>query len=270
MEQPDRTGRSRAGAKRLEPVLGRIRRQPVEHRHRACHLGAQPSAKDRIEGVLGLETRAQVGGLDDHRGKTIRSHVKAVVGRPPGERRRDVEEVAVAVGARAKHRVTKRHGVAFAPGHVLAPARAVAHLIGGAGPCGGAAQGLVSDHHAPRHPSGVGVGVDPFGMDQVKRADVEGRRHGDAAIQRDQAFDKMDARIAVVEAAVDVGRRHRDQAFGAQDARRLGDDAHRHGGRRPVPALGHGALVGGKIGHRGSALSNGGEDNRCIPRWQRE
>ena len=69
----------------------------------------------------------------------------------------------------------------------------------------------------------------------------------------------------MVKTAVDMRRGDRNQPFGAQDARRLGDDADRHGGRRPIPAVSQGALVGGKFGHRNFALSEADEDNRCVP-----
>ncbi len=111
--------------------------------------------------------------------------------RPAGDRRADVEKVAVAVGPGAEDRVAESDGVAFTPGDVLAEARGVTGLIGRAGPSLLAAELDVGLHHPARH-GGLRTGqFYPSGVQEIECADVEGRRHADPATALDQALDEV-------------------------------------------------------------------------------
>ena len=83
-----------------------------------------------------------------------------------------------------------------------------------------------------------GVQLHAAGMQQIERADIERRRHRDRAAALDQPLGEQRAGIAVIEAAVDMRRGDRHQPRGAQQPRGVGDDAHRHGARRPGAAIG--------------------------------
>ena len=64
-------------------------------------------------------------------------------------------------------------------------------------------------------------------MLQIERADIERRRHGDVTALGRQQLREQHAALAVVEAAIDMGRGDRHQRCGTHQARRFDDDPHR-------------------------------------------
>ena len=244
VEEADRTRGGGGGTEGLEPVLGDARRQPVDRGDRAPDLAAEQGAEHGVEGLARLEGRREGRGLEHHARAAVLGEVKPGLGRPAGDRRRDVEEVAVAVAARAEHGIDEGDGVALAPGDLLAEPGAMAGLIGGTGPGRLAAESLIGAHHAQRHRVALRLGMHALGVDEVEGTDVERRRDGDLAPARHQLLRELGAAVAVIEAAVDVGRGDRDEPGRPQDARGLGHDAQRHRARgcrrlarRPRPLL---------------------------------
>ena len=64
-----------------------------------------------------------------------------------------------------------------------------------------------------------------------------------------EALGEMGAGIAVIQAAVDMGRGDGDQPVGAQEPTHLGQDAHGHGGGLAIRAAGDVAFLRGELEH---------------------
>jgi hypothetical protein len=134
-----------------------------------------------------------------------------------GEGGADVDEVAVAVGACPQDGVGKNDGIALGPGDLAAEGGAVHRLVRGAGPDGGAAHLLVGVHELGGPLGQVGRAEELLRVHQVKRTHVEGGGHNAPGRRPPPAARQSPARLAVVEAAVNVGRFDVEQFGGAVD-----------------------------------------------------
>ena len=162
-----------------------------------------------------------------------------VIGRAAGDGAADIEEVAIAVGACAQHRIAEGNGVALAPGHVLAQLRAMAGVIGRTGPGRPAAHGLIGLHQPGRHVAAMGIVFDDAGIMHIQPADIERSGDGNLGAARHQPLGEMHAAIAVIQRAIDMGGGDRDHPRGPQHPPHLAGNAHGHGGGLAVLAAGH-------------------------------
>ena len=142
--------------------------------------------------------------FDMHARAAVRLDMQAEFGRAAGHRAADVDEIAIALGARADHGIGEHDRIRFAPGDLRAEARAMLRLIGRAGEGRQAAEREMGLHQALAAAPTSALAAKQFGMDEVDRADVERRRNAHAASQRDEALDEIEARAAEIEAAVDM------------------------------------------------------------------
>src|SRR5581483_12033180 len=117
----------------------------------------------------------------------------------------EVDEIAIAVGPGADRRVCEDDGVRFAPGDLLAERRPEQGLIGRAGEGRYAAELFMRLHQAAARRLLRAVEPDQFGMDQIERADIERRRNAHAAALRGEPLDEVEAGLAMIETAVDMG-----------------------------------------------------------------
>ncbi len=127
----------------------------------------------------------------------------------------------------------------------------MAGLIGRAGPGLAASEIDIGAHHAARHFGLMGRKSDAAGMEEVERADIEGRGNADPAAVCDEALGEGRAAIAVIETAIDVSRRDVGQIGRAEHARRAEHDPHGHRGRSPVAAGQHGVVGHRQLHHAG-------------------
>jgi hypothetical protein len=112
------------GADRLEPVLAHPACQAIHHRNQAAALRADDDAEQRIEGVLAEQPVRQATQVEHHLAAASLGEVQAGVGHAAGDGRADVDEVAVAAAAGAKHGVDEHDRVRLGPGDVLAEVQA--------------------------------------------------------------------------------------------------------------------------------------------------
>ena len=195
-----------------------------------------------MERIAGGERSGKAGELEQDFGAAVFIEMQAPGGRAPRHRADEVDEVAVAVGARADHRIGEDDRVRFAPGDLLAEAGPRQALIGRAGKRGLAAERLVRLHQPPPRRLRRLAQRHQLGMDQVDRADIERGRHAHPTAPSDQLLDEIEARLAMIEAAVDMGLRNRDQRASADRLGEGNEDLHRPGRRRASFASAHGAL----------------------------
>ena len=71
------------------------------------------------------------------------------------------------------------------------------------------------------------VAAKQFGMDEIDRADVERRRDAHAALQRDEAFDEVEARATQIKTAVDMRGLDVQQSRGVDRLRETDEQSHR-------------------------------------------
>ncbi len=199
-----------------------------DHADVVADASSEEAAEDRPGDLRGGEEGGGSADVEDQRRAAVLRPVQPVVGRVADDGAGDVEKIAVAVGARAEHRVAEDDRVGLAPGDIAAQRRPVPGLVGRAGPALLAAELAIRLHHAPRHAARRLFQPDPRAPHQVERADIERRAHRDRRAPRDQPLGEQRAGIAMVERAVDMRRGDRDQPRRAEQARAVGDDAHRH------------------------------------------
>ena len=152
--------------------------------------------------------------------------VQAGLRHPSGDRRADVDEVAVAVRPRAQHRVGEHDRVRLGPGDVLAERRTTFELIRRAGPGRPAAHGDVGVHQAP---SLDAVSASSRTRPGCSRSSEETFRVVGTATLRpscEQRLGEVQPRPAVIQAAVDVRGGDVDQAVGLPDAGHVDQDPH--------------------------------------------
>ena len=154
----------RSSSSRLMPA---VRRSPGFARRSAGRSRARPRRRDgrhrpirEADPAISTSTRA----------RRFCGDVQAVVRNPPGDRAAEVDEVAVAVGARADHGIGKHDGVRLRPGDLRSEARAKNRLVGRAGEGWHAAELLVRRiNRAPREPMSLAA-AEQLRMDQVDGA----------------------------------------------------------------------------------------------------
>ena len=178
--------------------------------------------------------------------------MQPAIGCPARNGAGNIQKIAVAVGARAQHRVAEGDSVRLAPGHISTCGGPVTGLIGRAGPGRRAAHRLIGAHQAQRHGALCPVQPHIAGADEVKRADIQRRGHTDARPVRHQPLGKQRAAVAMVEAAINMGRGYGNEMRRAQQPGAFGNNAHRHGRtsvRVGMHARRDGAFVVTQIGH---------------------
>ena len=88
---------------------------------------------DRHCDALTIPIVGNRGNLDNRPRGAIFRQMQAVGGGAASHRAAEVDEIAIAIGARADHRIGEDDGVGFAPGDLLAEARPLEALIGRTG-----------------------------------------------------------------------------------------------------------------------------------------
>ena len=78
----------------------------------------------------------------------------------------------------------------------------------------------------------AGVAAEQLGVDQVHRADIERRRHRDPAAAGDEPLDEIEADLAVIQAAVDMGARAIDEVRRIEGLGKAAKQAHGERRRR--------------------------------------
>jgi len=252
VKKPDRAGRRRGCAHRLQPVFIVLALQAGEGDDSPGRRFAEPRPQHRPESVLVDQPRIECRGIDLERGTAVLVEMEPGLWRTAAKCCADIEKVAIALGPRAQHRIAEGDGIAFAPGDMLAERGTVARLVRRAGPGRLAAELLVGVHHAARHRGPFGRQLHATGMQEIESADIERRRHRDGATTLDQSLREQRSGVAMIEAAVDMRRGNRHKPRRAQHARGVGDNAHRHGGRRPMPAVTDVAVGLIQLHHKGT------------------
>ena len=144
--------------------------------------------------------------LDQSPRRAVFGQVQAIGGRAAGHSAAEINEIAIAIGARADHRIGEGDRVRFSPGDLRAEARTPRGLIGGASEGRRAAKLEVRAHESGSVLRMLLRSAKKLGMDQVDRADVEGCRHADLAAKVDHPFGEIEARPPMIKTAVDVRR----------------------------------------------------------------
>ena len=163
--------------------------------------------------------------------------------RAAGDRGTDIDEVPVAVGARAEHRVGEHDGVRLCPGDLGAWCGAMLALIGRTGPGRSAAHRQVSLHQLSRARFELLRSLMGARVHEIERTDVERRRHRHPRLVVTQPSRELEPRVAMVEAAVDMRRLDVEKLLGAVDLGHRAEDAHRHPRRLSSLAGEHPAIV---------------------------
>ena len=166
----------------------------------------------------------------------------------------DIDEVAIAIGARTEHGVGEDDGIGLCPGDVATDLRAGVHLVRRTGPGLAAAEVDVGLHEiAPTlgDPAlALGVLQDQVRVNEVDGADVDGRGHAHLTPEGHELLGEVQARLAVEDAPVNVDRVDIDKFGGTADAAQLGDDPHGEGNGRALLPLQHCLLMlGEREGH---------------------
>ena len=142
----------------------------------------------------------------------------------------DVEQIRIALGARADYRVGEDDGVRFAPRDLLSEFRRHVGLIGRAGPGGDAAHAVIGDHLALGF-GGPILGHGPFApVALIESADVERRGDGNFGAEFGETLGEFEAGFAHIYGAVDVGLRNIEERGRALDFAHADDDSHGHAG----------------------------------------
>ena len=134
---------------RLQAIFAQSRRCADDDGNGAADELADVVPDDRVRHV----EVEQVRGTAERRRRSWRGVPCRGGGPPPGldrDRRRDVEEISVAVGAGTEHCVGEDDGVRFGPGDVLTDPGPSVHLIGSACPGRLAPHCFVGVHQCPR------------------------------------------------------------------------------------------------------------------------
>ena len=94
------------------------------------------------------------------------------------------------------------------------------------------------------------VAAKQFGMDEIDRADVERRRDAHAALQRDEAFDEVEARATQIKTAVDMRGLDVQESRGVDRLRETDEQSHRESRCLAMDAREEGLVEGGEVeGH---------------------
>ncbi len=205
VEQGHAAGRGRRRPQRLELILGRLRQQPGDDRYLRPRSRPQPVTEHGEQHVFAQQSLRDAGEAKEQLATPVFGPVQAHIGRAAGDGTTNVDEVAIAIGARAQDGVGEDDGVALGPSDLRAQRRAVQRLIGGAGECRPAAHRLIRLHHARRPAADLLRAAKDLRVQQVHRADVKRRRHDHLRPPGGQPLGELQPGVAMVEAAIDVG-----------------------------------------------------------------
>ena len=105
-----------------------------------------------------------------------------------------------------------------------------------------------------------------FGMDEIDRADVEGRGHAHLAAKAQHPFNEIEARSPEVETAVDMAPLDIDEATRIDCFGETHEEPHRERRARPVRAGQEFAIKRGEFeGHWGHAIGGRSGRSMCAP-----
>ena len=165
--------------------------------------------------------------LDQDRAQAALVGVQPELRHEAGDRGADVDEVAVALGARAEHAVGEDDGVRLRPGDLLAEGRALVELVRRTRPGFLAAHGGVVPDHLVAGRGYLRGPAEQLRMQEVDDADVERGRDRDGRPALGQRASEVERRRTVVEATVDVGARDGDEARRLDPRRQAFDEPDR-------------------------------------------
>ena len=123
MKQRHRAGRGGGRAQRLQIILAHVRGQ-ADNRGNEAPATASDRMADRDCELLIVPILRDRDDLDDRPSKPVFRQVQPVCGRAAGHGAAEVDEIAIAVGARADHGIGEGDRVRLAPGDLRAEARA--------------------------------------------------------------------------------------------------------------------------------------------------
>ena len=124
----------------------------------------------------------------------------------------------------------------LAPGDLRAEARPKQGLIRRAGEGGRAAKIHMRLHEPLPVRSHLVRTAKELGVDEIERADVEACRHAHLAAEGGHALDKIEARLAEIEASVDVGLLDGDEGARFDRFSEADQEPHGEGRRGPMRA----------------------------------
>jgi hypothetical protein len=168
VEHADRARGGRRAAERLEPVFRGVGWESLDHRDQIAGFGADQIAEHRRENVVVEEFVAQTHQPEQHLAPSVLVQMETRSGGATGDRRTDVDEVAVTVGAGAEHGVGEDDRVRLGPCDVLAEVGPRLELIRRTGPCRLAAHRFVERHQLPGCDSFVIGTLVEIGVEQVE------------------------------------------------------------------------------------------------------
>src|ERR1700689_2933117 len=203
MKQRHRARRSGGGAQCLQVILANAGGQADDRRNEPPKTAPDRRA-DRNRKPLGIPIFRNGEDLDQRPRGAIFGQVQAVCGGAAGHGAAEVDEIAIAIGARADHRIGEGDRVRFSPGDLRAEARTPGGLIRRAGKGGRAAELDMRPHESGAVLRMLLCSAKELGMNQVDRADVEGCRHANPAAEFDHPFGEVEARAPMVKTAVDM------------------------------------------------------------------
>ena len=205
VEHRDGARRRRGRPERLQSILARPGREPDDDGHACPRLRPDDVTDARGCDLVVQQARRDVVRQPEHDpASPVLVQVEAGLRHPSGDRRADVDEVAVAVRPRAQHRVGEHDRVRLGPGDVLAERRTCFELVRRAGPGRPAAHRHVRVHESTSPRRRVGVEPDEAGVEEVERGDVQGRRDRDGRPACQELLGEIEPHPAVIQAAVDV------------------------------------------------------------------
>ena len=245
MHESDVARGGRSGTERAEPIRSdRIGVDESHHDRDAPRRELPDEMSDQccLE-VVGARGADGVGDVDDERGPTALITMQSHVGHSTADRRGQIGEVAVALGARAEHGVREHDRVRLAPRDMLPESGSSGEQVGRARPRGPRAHLGVRIHQRLRRAPERDITAEVLWSSEVERGHVERRRHPDACALLSEPFGEVEPGPTVVEAPVDVGPGNRDQAARTCSACEPGEDAHRSRHTRTLLAREHGPFV---------------------------
>ncbi len=87
-------------------------------------------------------------------------------------------------------------------------------------------------------------------MDQIHGPDIQGRRHAHLAAETEHVFGKVEARLAVIEASVDMGAGDIDETLRADRFAVAHQQTHGEGRRAPMGTVQQRPVLSLEIQHR--------------------
>jgi hypothetical protein len=224
---------------------------------------------DRHREALEVPVVRNRGDLDQSPRGAVFGQVQPVCRGAASHRAAEVDEIAIAIGARADHRIGEGDRVRFSPGDLRAEARAPCGLIGGASEGRRAAKFEVRAHEPSPVLGMLLCSAKELRMDQIDRADVEGCGHANLAAEVDHPFGEIEARSPMIEAAVDMRRLDVDERARVDRFREAHEEPHGERRSRAMHAADKFAIVWGEVEshRRGRYRPAVGAVNEVPARW---